>query len=98
MGHDRNPSLVDDELDGRFESGGLQFLWAELTAGSTLAGLARTAPHDRENRHWSRRQAQAAYDTVVAFLPLLALTAEEHRQVSAALEALRQDIEAIPVG
>jgi hypothetical protein len=71
-----------------------EFLITELSTARTFAEIAEKA-RDPEKRQRKRENAQAAYDTVVQFLPRAILDAAQLEEVEQGLDLLKVAIDRI---
>lgn len=76
---------------------GDQFVRTELRVGLTAIKIAQTASDEaRRNRNW--RNAQAAYEAVLRFLPKLTLTSKEVDEVQSDLARLQAELQKLSEG
>lgn len=76
---------------------GVEFLRTEFRVGLTAIKIAQTAP-DEARRNRNRRNAQAAYDAVLRFLPKLTLTSKEVDEVQSGLATLKAELQKLSEG
>ena len=71
---------------------GVEFLRTELRVGLTAIKIAQTATDEaKRNRNW--RNARAAYEAVLRFLPKLMLTSREADEVQSGLATLKAELQ-----
>lgn len=76
---------------------GVEFLRTEFRVGLTAIKIAQTAPDEaRRNRNW--RNAQAAYEAILRFLPKLMLTSREVDEVQSDLATLKAELQKLSEG
>ena len=75
----------------------VEFLRTEFRVGLTAIKIAQTAK-DEARRNRNRRNAQAAYDAVLRFLPKLTLTSKEVDEVQSGLATLKAELQKLSEG
>jgi hypothetical protein len=76
------------------EKAAVDFLRTEIATGHTFVEMALTSD-DSDKRTRNREFAQTACDTVVRFLPRVALNAEERDEINGGLAGLQAAIDCI---
>ena len=75
---------------------GVGFLFTELDAGMVFAKLALDA-RDRDKRKRNVGNAEAAYKSLLKFLPRVELTDTEREELESGLANLRSTIDSVPM-
>jgi septal ring factor EnvC (AmiA/AmiB activator) len=70
----------------------VEFLRTEFRVGLTAIKIAQTAK-DEAKRNRNRRNAQAAYEAILRFLPKLTLTSREVDEVQSDLATLKAELQ-----
>lgn len=86
---------ANDDVIGRLEKTGFEFLINDLALGMTMAHIAAEAGSDSEKKTRNQENARRAYDTVSRLAAKSALTEDERTELNRKLGKLRSALESL---